>query len=121
MPKRILIIDDEPDFTELTGTLLQFHNFEVETHNDPVDLERVIAGKKFDLIVSDLMMPGMDGFGVIRMLRGRDATRTIPIIVLSAKTLSDEERKMLLQNEVHFLTKPFDPQGLVDQIRGLLK
>lgn len=120
MPKRILMIDDEPDFTELTGTLLRFHDFEVDTFNDPVDIEKVVTDKKYDLIVSDLMMPAMDGFAVVRMLRGRDDYKKVPIIVLSAKTLSDEERKMLLQKDVHFMTKPFEPQGLVDQIQRLL-
>lgn len=120
MAKKILLIDDEPDFTELMSTLLSFHNLEVKAYNDPVQIEKIIHEKEFDLIVTDLMMPNMDGFEVIRKLRGNMAYEKVPIIVLSAKTLSDEERKFLLQNKIHFLTKPFEPQGLVEKITELL-
>lgn len=120
MGKKILLIDDEPDFTELVATLLGFHNLDVKVYNDPVHIEKIIKGKEFDLVVTDLMMPNMDGFEVVRKLRGAEAYEKIPIIVLSAKSLSDEERKFLLQNKVSFLMKPFEPQGLVEKITELL-
>lgn len=120
MAKNILLVDDEVDFTELTGTLLRFHDFEVDSYNDPIDVEKVMEGKHYDLIVTDLMMPKIDGFALVQNIRGKVNYKKTPIIVLSAKTLNDVERKILLQNDVHFLTKPFEPQALVDEIRQLV-
>lgn len=120
MEKRILLVDDERDFTELTRTLLGFHDFEVDAFNDSMDVEAAVLKKNYDLIVCDLMMPGMDGFELVKKLRANEQYKEIPIVVLSAKTLTDEERKTLLRQGVHFVTKPFEPQGLVEKITQLL-
>lgn len=118
--KHILIVDDEKDFTEIVGTLLDFHNFGVETVNDPQQVMGALAKDGYDLVVTDLMMPGMDGFQLVEKMRASQATHDIPIIVLSAKTLTDEERKRLLVNDVTFLPKPFEPHGLVEKITQML-
>lgn len=113
---KILLIDDEQDFTELTSTLLKFNDFDVEVLNDPIEVRRLLDSSSFDLIVTDLMMPGMDGFELIRNIRALPPYKDKPIFVLSAKTLNDEERKFLLQNRIKLISKPFEPQGLVDEI-----
>ena len=117
---RIFMVDDESDFTELTGTLLGFHGFDVEACNDPIKAKDRLLAQKMDLVVTDLMMPGLDGFGLVDFLRQQPQYQAVPIIVLSAKILNDQERKFLLQNKVHFQTKPFEPHQLVDQVRHLL-
>lgn len=116
---KVLLIDDEKDFTELTGTLLDFHEFDVDTINEPLEVEKAIQDKQYDLIVTDLMMPHLDGFELIEKIRSLPAYQKTPLIVLTAKPVSDEERKSLLQNDVHFLMKPFEPLSLVDQIRQM--
>jgi DNA-binding response OmpR family regulator len=121
MAKRILMIDDENDITELMKTLLSFHDFEVDAFNDPQEVEKAVNENNYDLVMTDLMMPKMDGFAVVRMLRDKESYAKTPVIVLSAKTLDDEERKSLLHSDVHFLTKPFDPQSLVDMINELIE
>ncbi len=121
MGKKILLIDDEPDFTELTGSLLSFHDFTVETVNDPARAEPALAAATgFDLVVTDIMMPNLNGIDLIKRLRARPEYAKIPIIALTAKNLSDEERKVLLNNRVELLTKPFEPRGLIDRIVNLL-
>lgn len=120
MAKKILLIDDEPDFTELIRTLLGFHGLQVDVFNDPAPVAANIQTTKYDLIVSDLMMPGLDGFQLVDKIRSQTAYKKTPVIVLSAKTLTDDERKTLMNHQVHFLTKPFEPQGLVEQIQQLL-
>lgn len=117
---KILLIDDERDFTELTGTLLDFHELSVDTVNDPLEAIKATEKTRYDLIVTDIMMPNMNGFELIENLRNLNDYRKTPIIVLTAKQLSDEERKFLLQHDVHFQTKPFEPLGLVEQIRQLV-
>ncbi len=120
MGKRILLVDDEADFTELAGTLLGFHGFEVDTSYNPKSVAEKIQKTPYDLIVTDLMMPDMNGFELIQSLRIQPQYERVPLVVLSAKTLTDEERKFLLQNDVHYFMKPFDPHGLVEHIRRRL-
>lgn len=118
--KHILIVDDERDFTEIISTLLDFHDFNVDTINDSSEVLSVLKKAPYDLIVTDLMMPGMDGFELVAKLRDDPHYKTIPVIVLSAKVLSDDERKRLMLSNVTFLTKPFEPQGLVEKISQML-
>lgn len=120
MSEHVLLVDDEVDFTELTKTLIGFHGYEVEALNDPLQVEARCLEKKFDIIIVDLMMPGIDGFLLIEKLRKIKTCEKTPVIVLSAKILTDAERKRLLQNEAHFITKPFEPQTLVENILNLL-
>ena len=119
MSKKILLIDDEVDFTELTGTLLRFHDFEVDVINESVKVDESLANGGYHLIVTDLMMPEVDGFKVVQKIRDLPEGSQTPIIVLSAKILSDEERKFIMQKEAHFIMKPFEPQDLVEKIRTL--
>lgn len=121
MTKSLLLVDDEKDFTELTGTLFQFHGFDIDTFNDPKVIEGQIAKKQYQLIVTDLMMPGMDGFEVIKKIRRLPHYQQIPIVVLSAKVLTDPERKFLLQNRTHVIVKPFEPNLLVEKVKELLE
>lgn len=120
MSASILIIDDEQDFNELTKTMLEFHNFNVTALSDPLQVKDKIAAQHFDVIVTDLMMPGIDGFQVIELVREDSSHNQTPIVVLTAKTLTDEERKFLLQNNAYIMMKPFEPQGLIQKVQTLL-
>lgn len=114
----MLFIDDEKDFTILVSTLLGFHDFEVDAQNESRLVPELLSKNRYDVIVTDLMMPEMDGFQIITKIRENPNHQNTPVLVLSARTLSDDERKFLFKNNVHFLMKPFEPQGLVDQIRN---
>jgi len=117
---KILLIDDEKDFTDLIGTLLGFHDHQVDAFNDPTQVESAIQSNHYALIVTDLMMPDLDGFALVEKIRAQEAYQRIPIIVLSAKILEDDDRKFLLRHHAHFMVKPFEPIGLVEQINRLL-
>lgn len=120
MAKRVCLVDDEKDFTELLGSLLEFNGFEVEKLNDPAEaLARIEAGG-FDAVVADMMMPGMDGLSLIRKLRANPARALIPVFVLTCKQLTDEERTEILTHRAHFVAKPFEPRRLVELIRQTL-
>lgn len=120
MTPKILLVDDEKDFTDLTSTMLRFHDFETETTDQPKTVKDRLKKSKYDLIITDLMMPVLDGFQLIRDIRGLESYKKTPIIVLTAKTLSDKERKFLLQNKAHVMFKPFEPQNLVEQVQQIL-
>lgn len=115
----LLIIDDEPDFTDLMSTLLGFHGFTVASHNDPLTVLPALRTTPHQIIVTDLMMPRLDGFGLIRAIRHEATYAATPIIALSAKMLTDAERTFLLQHHVHFVMKPFEPNALVEHILQL--
>lgn len=120
MKKKICLVDDEADFTELLGALLGFNGFEVEAENEIVDGISRLKTTPFDAIVLDLMMPGMDGLELVRVLRGTAVHKNTPLFVLSAKEIGDDERTYLLTEKAHFVAKPFDPRRLVELIRAAL-
>ncbi|MFH2202681.1 MAG: response regulator [Elusimicrobiota bacterium] len=115
--KRIFVLDDEPDMTMLVEHMLSYKGFEVTTSNNPAQAVEQLNSEDYATIVIDLMMPGLDGFGVISKLRGNPRHQTTPIIVLSAKRLSDTERKSILTSKVRFIPKPISPSRLVQVVR----
>jgi DNA-binding response OmpR family regulator len=118
---KILFVDDENEFTELASTLLDFHGIDVDPLNDPLEAEAKLLANSYDLLVSDLMMPQMNGFQLIEKVRSHAQFAKLPVIVLTAKPLSDEERKVLLHQDAHCMMKPFEPLELVEQIRQLVE
>ena len=82
-------------------------------------LERVHA-RKPDLIILDLMLPDIDGFGVCEILRRQPATATIPIIILTAWATADARHLGLELGALDYVTKPFSPRSLVERVQSLL-
>ncbi len=114
----VVIIDDNPQDSRLIRRLLQsYKNYRVFEANDPRDGFELIKQRKPDLIVSDLTMPEMDGFELIDALKQDPNTRDIPVIVISAKTLSPEERQKLeSQTESLWQKGNFNTRELVDHV-----
>lgn len=117
MATKILLIDDEEDFVGLLGTAMGRDGFEVETCSDPIKGLARLGEVQFGVVVMDLMMPGATGMSLVKSVRGMPAYAQSPLFVLSAKTLSDDERKFLLASKVHFVAKPFSARQLSKMIR----
>jgi len=117
----ILVIDDEPDLVELVEFNLKKDGYEViVAKNGQSGLE--IAQKHVpDLIVLDLMMPGIDGLEVCRQLRGDSRTKQIPMIMLTAKSAEADRIVGLELGADDYVTKPFSPRELVARVRALLR
>ncbi|HEV8291991.1 MAG TPA: response regulator transcription factor [Tepidisphaeraceae bacterium] len=117
----ILVIDDEPDLLELVEFNLKKDGYEViVAKNGQSGLE--IAQKHVpDLIVLDLMMPGIDGLEVCRQLRGDSRTKQIPMIMLTAKSAEADRIVGLELGADDYITKPFSPRELVARVRALLR
>jgi len=117
----ILVIDDEPDLVELVEFNLKKDGYEViVAKNGQSGLE--IAQKHVpDLIVLDLMMPGIDGLEVCRQLRGDPRTKQIPMIMLTAKSAEADRIVGLELGADDYVTKPFSPRELVARVRALLR
>ena len=104
MSKRILIIEDEESIAELERDYLELSNFEVEVANDgQLGLDKAL-GEEFDLIILDLMLPGVDGFEICKQVRNNKNT---PIIMVSAKKDDIDKIRGLGLGADDYMTKPY--------------
>jgi len=119
-PRRILVVDDEPDVLDLVVYRLRRSGYEViEAPNGEEGLALAISEQP-DLIVADVMMPRVDGYELTRRLRDEDATRGIPIILLTARTQEADVSQGFEAGADDYLKKPFNPDELVARIRAVL-
>src|SRR4030042_3809880 len=118
--KRILIIDDEPDFVRVVQLRLEAAGYVVLAAFDGVQGVSFSHKEKPDLIILDIMMPAMHGHRVCEALKKSSKTWTIPIIFLTAKGSKEDEELAYKLGAEHFLTKPYDPQVLLERIKKAL-
>ncbi|MBL7856785.1 MAG: response regulator [Cyclobacteriaceae bacterium] len=119
--KKILLIEDNPDVRENTSEILSLANYEVVTaENGKIGIE--MAQKESpDLIICDIMMPELDGYGVLHILSKKPETGRIPFIFLTAKTEKTDIRKGMNLGADDYLTKPFDDTDLLNAIEARLR
>jgi len=116
----ILVVDDEEDVAEVVSHFLEQEGFTVHKAHDGLEaMEK--ATPDIDLIVLDIMLPGIDGYEVCRRLRSRVETETIPIIFLSAKSEEDDQVKGLMMGGDAYLTKPVPNQVIVAHVKAVLR
>ena len=114
---RILLADDNPDLREHVSRLLS-PAYEVVAVPDGVEALRLAVDSPFDLVLTDVMMPRLDGIGLVTALRGDPATRHVPIVLLSARAGAAEEVAGLAVGADDYLTKPFTSQELIARVRA---
>ena len=107
MPGRILVIDDESQITRVLRAALSAQGYDVRTANDPEEGLRVFREWSPDLVITDLMMPGMSGVEVCRMIRTRGST---PVLVLSVREHERSKVEALDAGADDYVTKPFSIQ-----------
>jgi CheY-like chemotaxis protein len=119
---KILLVEDDPDIQKVAEKSLKFRGVpEVVTVSNGEECLAVAAQLQPDVILLDVMMPKMDGYETCRRLQLDPATRRIPVIFLTAKAQQFEVRRGYEVGAVGYLTKPFDPMLLHDQIVALLE
>ncbi|MEU7849802.1 SpoIIE family protein phosphatase [Micromonospora parva] len=114
---RILVVDDNADLQEHVSRLLS-PTWEVVTANDGLDALPMAREGGFDLVLTDVMMPRLDGFGLVSALRADPRTRHVPIVLLSARAGSAEAVAGLAVGADDYLTKPFSAQELIARVRA---
>ncbi|GAB4364904.1 MAG: response regulator [Elainellaceae cyanobacterium] len=120
--KRILIIDDENDIREATQMCLEItSSWEVLTASSGQEGIAKAIAQKPDAILLDIMMPGMDGLTTFQHLRNHPETQTIPVILLTAKAQTTEQRQFSQLNVTAVITKPYDPFLLSHQVAQALQ
>ncbi|MDO5726337.1 MAG: response regulator transcription factor [Bowdeniella nasicola] len=118
-PARLLVVDDEPNIRDLLAASLKFAGFDVTTAGDGHSALHTARSDFFDLIVLDVMMPDMDGFTVIRRLRG--AGITTPVVFLTARDDVADKLTGLEEGGDDYVTKPFSLEELVARINAILR
>jgi len=119
--KSILVIDDEPSIGRVVQFKLQQEGFKVRVATDGLEGLVYIKEEKPDLILLDLMMPGMDGFEVCRRLRASPETVTTPVIILTARGQEMDRIRGVELGVLDFFTKPFSPQKLLERVKEVFK
>jgi two-component system KDP operon response regulator KdpE len=118
MPGRILVIDDEPQITRVLRAALSAQGFDVRTANDPEEGLRTFADWPPDLVITDLMMPGLSGVEVTRAIRAHGPT---PVLVLSVREHERSKVEALDAGADDYVTKPFGIQELLARVRAHLR
>ena len=117
MEKHILVIDDDQDIRTLLAEYLERNGFRVTTLPDGTDLERTLDERAIDLLVLDLMLPGVDGLTLCRDLRSRSR---LPVLILSARGEDVDRIVGLEMGADDYLGKPFHPRELLARVRAIL-
>ena len=120
MSKRLLVVDDEPGLLQAVGVCLKTEGYDVMTARRGEDALIQIADTLPDLIISDIRMPGMDGYALARQLRASPRTELIPIIFLTAKGETSDRVAGFRSGADAYLTKPFEPDELLSVIDNIL-
>jgi two-component system phosphate regulon response regulator PhoB len=121
MTHRILVVDDEPDITALVAYHLAKAGFRVSTAANGTDALKAAREERPDIVILDLMLPGVSGYDVLAELRKQEETREVGVILLTARREETDRVRGLSLGADDYLTKPFSPQELSLRVGGLLR
>ena len=119
--KKVLIVDDEPDIVSLISYNLKKEGFDVSSAFDGEEALKVVRKEKFNLIILDLMLPGVQGMELCSMLRSSEETSSIPVIMLTAKSEELDKVLGLEMGADDYITKPFSPRELIARVKAVLR
>lgn len=119
--KRVICIEDEPEMIDLVKLILSRRGFQVVGAMGGREGLEAIQRERPNVVLLDLMMPDMDGWEVFQKMKADDATKTIPVIVVTAKAQSiDKVLGLHIAKVDDYITKPFGPQELVESVEKVL-
>jgi two-component system, OmpR family, phosphate regulon response regulator PhoB len=121
MSHRILVVDDEPDITALVAYHMAKAGFRVSTAGNGSDALKAAREERPDIVILDLMLPGVSGYDILAELRKQEETREVGVILLTAKREEPDRIRGLSLGADDYLTKPFSPQELSLRVSGLLR
>ncbi len=119
-PAKILVVDDGPENVRLLEAVLVPRGYEVVTATDGLAALDLVETEEPDLILLDVMMPGLDGYAVCRHLRANDATAALPVIMVTS-SIGQEKTKAIEAGADDFIPKPFNHDELLTRVRSLLR
>lgn len=119
--QKILVVEDEPDISKLVSYNLAQERFKVLTAEDGEQALKLIQRERPHLVVLDLMLPGLSGMEVCKILRDRPETAKLPILMLTAKAGEADRVVGLEMGADDYLAKPFSPREMVARVRAILR
>ena len=120
--KRILIVEDSPTLRQLlVFALRRLRGVEIVEAQDGMDGLRKVSDDHFDIALIDINMPVMDGLKLIRLIRGEDALKDIPICVITTEGAAEDRERALALGANEYLTKPIQANKVLSVVRDLLK
>lgn len=120
-PKKILVVDDEPDVTDLLAYALKSKGFTVEAVNNPNASIGLARSFLPDLVILDVMMPELNGIQICRMLRADPALKRVPVIFLTAKAEENDRIQGLESGADDYICKPFSTKELILRVQSILR
>ena len=121
MAKRLLVVDDDPGLLLAVSETLRAEGYDVKTARRGAEALVIVAQTLPDLIISDIRMPGMDGYQLVRNLRSNARTRLVPIVFLTAKDEIADRIQGFRTGVDAYLTKPFEPEELAAIVLAILQ
>ena len=121
MAKRLLVVDDDPGLLLAVSETLRAEGYDVKTARRGAEALVVVAQSLPDLIISDIRMPGMDGYQLVKNLRSNPRTRLVPIVFLTAKDETADRIQGFRTGVDAYITKPFEPEELAAVVSAILQ
>ena len=121
MSAQILVVDDEPDISALVAYHLARESYRVRTVSDGPEALRAVESQLPDLVLLDLMLPGVSGLDILKELRRRPETQNLPVILLTARREEQERIEGLQLGADDYVSKPFSPQELILRVGAVLR
>ena len=117
MQRRVLVVDDDDLTLDILRTILDLEEFDVVTASDGDEaVERLEGPDEFDVVVLDVMMPGLDGYEVCRRIKDDPDLKHLPVVLLTAKDRREDVEEGERAGADAYLTKPFSPLALIDTL-----
>lgn len=121
MAQRILVVDDEAHILQVMSLKLRKVGYEVVTATDGEEAYEIATREQFDLIITDYQMPYMTGLELCRALSNKPETAGIPVLILTARGYSLDEKDLTISSIKDVLSKPFSPRAIVQQVHEILE
>jgi twitching motility two-component system response regulator PilH len=116
---KIAAVDDAPEVLKLISGILEPEGHEVIALSDGDGLEERVAADRVHLVLLDVVLPGRDGYQILRSLKRNEATRGVPVVLVSSKTEPTDVEWGRMQGADDYLTKPFSAEDLIQRVRRL--
>ncbi len=120
MGKHVLLIEDEPNIIEAISFILSRDGWKVDTHSNGQTAIETVRAKRPDLVILDVMLPGMSGYDILRALRDAGDTVDLPVLMLTARGQTKDREMAEKIGANRFMTKPFSNAEVLDAVRALV-
>jgi DNA-binding response OmpR family regulator len=118
---RILVVDDQRDILELTATVLDGAGYAVTAVRSGAEALDLLERQRFDLVLLDINMPGMDGWETLRLIRADELLAGLPVVMFSVKGELRDKVQSMQEGALDYITKPFEVDDLLSRVRRVFE